>query len=286
MRHTLEEIMCREVVVVGPWESVARAESLMREHRVGGLPVVEDGRIVGIITSRDVRFSHPNRLVADAMTPHPVTAPPELSLWEAQQLMEAHGVERLPVVRDGALLGVVTKAVLYAELGKHVDFLTGLSRSEYLLERAMWLLKSGREIVLLFFDLDDFGNLNKEFGHAVGDEVLRLAGELLGRAMPEKAYLCRYGGDEFAAVMEGSLEEAKSLASRVLEEFANASWPAGLAVQVSVGIAGGRRSGVRPEADLRAMVKELVNLASLACTRAKRLGIKVAVADGIRLVAD
>jgi len=283
MSATVEQVMRREVITVGPLESVAKAEALMRLHRIGGLPVLEDGRLVGIITSRDVRASHPNRLVADAMTRNPITVPPELSLWEAKEILEKYRIERLPVVEGERLVGIVTKAALYAELGKHLDSLTGLSRSEYLLERAGVLLSQGQEIAVLFFDLDDFGQVNKVYGHAVGDEVISRTGRLLDRLMPAEACLCRYGGDEFAAVLAADLEQACELAGRVVAAVRETPWPLGLGISLSVGIAGGRRRAVRTDRNWRAGVKELLNLASLACTRAKRQKSGVAVADALQL---
>ncbi|MGB9919689.1 MAG: CBS domain-containing protein [Moorellales bacterium] len=283
MTATVQEVMRREVITVGPLESVAKAEALMRSHRIGGLPVVEEGRLIGIITSRDVRASHPNRLVVDAMTSDPLTVSPHTSLWEAKELLERNRIERLPVVEGERLVGIVTKAALYAELGKHLDSLTGLSRSEYLLERAGVLLSQGQEIAVLFFDLDDFGQVNKVYGHAVGDEVICRTGRLLDRLMPAEACLCRYGGDEFAAVLAAGLEQACELAGRVVAAVRETSWPLGLGISLSVGIAGGRRRAVRPDGNWRAGVKELLNLASLACTRAKRQKSGVAVADALQL---
>ncbi|MCR4419099.1 MAG: CBS domain-containing protein [Clostridia bacterium] len=284
MSASVADIMCREVITVGPLESVARAEGLMRAHRIGGLPVLEDGRLVGIITSRDVRASHPNRLVTDAMTRNPVVVSPQLSLWEAKEVLEKNRIERLPVVEGGRLVGIVTKAALYAELGKYWDALTGLSKSEYLLERARCFLLQGREIAVLFFDLDDFGRVNKLYGHAVGDEVIRQTGGLLQALMPPEAGLCRYGGDEFAAVLGATLDQARELGLRAVARVEEAEWPLGIRISLSVGIVGGRRAAARPDGNWRFGVKELLNLASLACTRAKRQKSRIAVADTLQLV--
>ena len=85
---------------VGPWTSVREAARLMAQRRVGSLVVVEDGQVLGVVTSRDLRGAHPNRLVVDVLKGPPVAISPEASLLEAKRLMEAEGLERLLVVRD------------------------------------------------------------------------------------------------------------------------------------------------------------------------------------------
>ncbi len=285
MNPSVGDIMTGPPVTVGPEESVARAAALMERERVGGLPVVEDGRLVGIIISRDVRRAHPNRLVADVMTGEVVSVPPGTTLWEARELLERRGIERLVVVDDaGAPVGVVTKAALLAELSKHVDALTGLPGASHLRCEAARLLEEGREISVIFLDLDNFGAIDKELGHARGDEVLRVVARVLRDAVGEgEGLLARYGGDEFAVVTDRPREEAKRLAERLIRALAEAEWPAGLKVTASAGVAGGRRTGGRDQGTAAETVANLVNMASLASTAAKRAGAGVLVADQVSL---
>ncbi|SHJ40453.1 diguanylate cyclase (GGDEF) domain-containing protein [Desulfofundulus thermosubterraneus DSM 16057] len=278
------DIMHKNPVTIDPFESVGRAAALMNQLKIGGLPVVEGGRLVGIITSRDVRYSHPNRLVADAMSRNVVTVSPECSFWEAKETMESHGIERLVVVRDGRLLGVITKSRLYAEIGKHVDALTGLNRAEFLQHKAAELLQSGQEITVIFLDLDNFGAIDKEFGHVIGDEILQQVGKILKGVIAEGLdYLCRYAGDEFAVVTVRPLEEAKQLSWQMIKALADARWPQGIKVTASAGVAGGRRSRVRGEPNGTHNVRDLINLASLASTKAKREKRPVVVAGWVEL---
>lgn len=278
------DIMTRGPLTIGPGESVERAAALMNQHRIGGLPVVEDGRLIGIITSRDVRTSHFNRLVADAMSKQVVVVSGECSLWEAKELLEQHGIERLPVVKDGRLVGIVTKSQLYAELGKRIDALTGLNRAEFLQWKASEFLQGGQEIAIIFLDLDDFGAIDKELGHVMGDRILQQAAQVL-RSMMEDGidYLCRYAGDEFAVVTLRPFEEAKKLALRMVTALIEESWPHGLKVTGSAGIAGGRRSCSRPEGDEACTVSDLINMASLASARAKKERKPVIVAGRVEL---
>ncbi|MDN5348313.1 MAG: dehydrogenase [Clostridia bacterium] len=285
MMTTIGSIMSKNLLTVSPMASVGRASILMEQFKIGGLPVVEDGRLIGILTSRDVRRSHPNRLVADAMTKRVITVKPAASLWEARELLERHGIERLVVVEEGRPVGVVTKAQVLAELGKHEDALTGLNRAEFIQRKAVELLQQGKEITVIFFDLDDFGLIDKKLGHIFGDEVLRKVAQTMKSLMEEGVdYLCRYAGDEFAVVTTRPLEEAKKFARRVIEVLANEVWPEEVKVTASAGIAGGRRSNPRySKREGAYSVSDLINMASLASTRAKKEGRSVVVAGQVEL---
>lgn len=282
--RTVGEIMTKEIVTVKPENSVARVAELMERTRTGGLPVVEGGRLVGIITSRDIRRCHPNRLIADAMTEEVVTVPPTCSLWEAKELLERHGIERLVVVEGDHPVGVVTKSALYAELGRHIDALTGLQQAEALQRKALELLQDGKEIAIVFLDLDDFGAVDKELGHVEGDKILCRVAKVLDSVVEEGSdYLFRYAGDEFAVVTVKPLEEARQLALRMVNAISEEEWPLGVKVAASAGVAGGRRASPRQEDFEPCTVSDLINMASLASTRAKKEGRQVVVAGEIEL---
>ena len=99
-------------VTLGPEQSLRTAVRLMRSHDVSGLPVVKDGRVVGIITDRDLRFERRlDRLVHEVMTTEErlVTCPPGTDLETAKDLMQANKIEKLLVVDDkGGLGGLIT----------------------------------------------------------------------------------------------------------------------------------------------------------------------------------
>ncbi|MEW6227923.1 MAG: CBS domain-containing protein [Bacillota bacterium] len=282
--QTVGEIMTKELITVKPEDSVARVAELMERTRIGGLPVVEGGRLVGIISSRDIRRCHPNRLIADAMTKDVVTVPPTCSLWEAKELLERYGIERLVVVDGDYPVGVVTKLLLCAELGKHIDALTGLHQAEFLRRKALELLQDGKEIAIIFLDLDDFGTVDKELGHVVGDEILCRVAKVLGGVVEEGFdHLFRYAGDEFAVVTVKPLEEARKLALRMVSAISEEEWPPGIKVAASAGVAGGRRASPRQGDFEPYTVSDLINVASLASTRAKKEGRQVVVAGEIEL---
>lgn len=101
-------------------------------------------------------------------------------------------------------------------------------------------MQGGQEIAIIFLDLDDFGAIDKELGHVMGDRILQHAAQVLRSVMEDGIdYLCRYAGDEFAVVTLRPFEEAKKLALRMVTALIEENWPHGLKVTGSAGIAGG-----------------------------------------------
>jgi len=284
MLKTIGDIMNKEVPTVIPWASVATAVNIMKQFRVSGLPVVENGLLVGIITSLDVRESHHNRLVADAMTRDPIVINPQFSLWKAKELLEEHRIERLIVVEDGKVVGIINETHIYGELGKYIDPLTGLPRAAYLYQKAIELLQNNQEITIIFIDIDKFGEIDKKFGHVVGDQVLWQIGDTLKKDVPTNSYLCRYAGDEFVLVWSATQIEARELAQSLVSKITQMVFVQGIKISVSAGIAGGRRHGKCSRGEESCTVNDLVNMASLASTKAKREKRPVVVVESLQLV--
>src|SRR5438552_11385690 len=102
---------------VGESTSVQQAGRLMEEEDVGSLPVVEDDRLVGIVTDRDIvvrgvaeRSDVSALSVKDVASHQLTTVEPDQNLDEALQLMAQQQVRRLPVVDDGRLVGILAQA--------------------------------------------------------------------------------------------------------------------------------------------------------------------------------
>jgi IMP dehydrogenase len=94
-----------------PDESTATARLLMAENKISGVPIVEDdGKLVGIITRRDMKFLQDDTVIREVMTAkNLVTAPPSTSLDEAQSILNRAKVEKLLLVdEDGKLAGLIT----------------------------------------------------------------------------------------------------------------------------------------------------------------------------------
>jgi len=98
-------------ITLGPDERCATAQRVMDENNISGIPIIEGGRLVGILTRRDMKFLEGEEVaIADVMThENLVTAPASTNLEEAQRILLANKVEKLPLVDDkGALAGLVT----------------------------------------------------------------------------------------------------------------------------------------------------------------------------------
>ncbi|MFI5386600.1 MAG: GGDEF domain-containing protein, partial [Fimbriimonadales bacterium] len=138
------------------------------------------------------------------------------------------------------------------------------SWSDRLREWGVENLKEGREITIVFIDLDDFGSYNKKYGHIVGDRVLQKVAELIQeRIEPSTDQLVRYGGDEFAIGTTRDQTESTKLA-RTLQDGMSGLRVAGSdePVTFSIGVQGGKRTKERENVHYAATLDNLINLAS------------------------
>jgi IMP dehydrogenase len=104
-------------VTVGPHQSLSEAVTIMRQNDISGVPVVEGSHPVGILTARDIRFEkNLDQPVSALMTRELVTVPPGVRNDDARELLHKHRIEKLLVVQDGKLVGLITiKDLLQAE---------------------------------------------------------------------------------------------------------------------------------------------------------------------------
>jgi CBS domain-containing protein len=113
INEPVKNISTQKVVSISTSAKVSDAIELMRRHRVGGLPVVdEEERVWAIVTERDLVFLFSGSIrgakVADLMSKRIVTAKPEVTISETEKMMIRHGFRRLPLVSDHKLVGMVT----------------------------------------------------------------------------------------------------------------------------------------------------------------------------------
>lgn len=113
INEPIKSVMTPKVVSILTTAKTSDAIELMKEHMVGGLPVVdEENRVWAIVTERDIVFLFSGKIseakVADAMSKKVVTAKPRTSIFEAEKTMIQHGFRRLPIIQNETLIGIVT----------------------------------------------------------------------------------------------------------------------------------------------------------------------------------
>ena len=103
------------------------------------------------------------------------------------------------------------------------DHLTGLLSRRAFMDNALTLCarqtKRSEPVAMLLFDLDHFKAINDRFGHAAGDHVLRLFGQVVRASTRADDIIGRFGGEEFIAIVPGGLESATKIAERVRSGF-------------------------------------------------------------------
>lgn len=103
--------MIVEPVTLRPTDTLADAEDVMQRYHISGVPITEDGRLVGILTNRDTRFeTDASRLISELMTREGlITAHMGITLDDAKEILRKHKIEKLPIVDDaGMLKGLIT----------------------------------------------------------------------------------------------------------------------------------------------------------------------------------
>ena len=120
----IREVMTPNPRTVSPNDSIQNAACIMRDEDAGAVPVVDNGRAVGIVTDRDIvvravaEGGQLNRPVRDIVTGSLVAATPDMSTREAAELMSEHQIRRLPVVENDRLVGIVSIGDLAVKEGK------------------------------------------------------------------------------------------------------------------------------------------------------------------------
>ena len=121
----VKEVMSKELVTVSPTERIVHARRQMIENHVGRVPVVDDGELVGMITSKDLmrafidfRKKVPEKyqksqikelLVEDIMSSNPTSVTKDMSITEVSQIIMETGFNGLPVVEDDEVVGIITQ---------------------------------------------------------------------------------------------------------------------------------------------------------------------------------
>lgn len=106
-----KDVMIKNPVAIGPNEKIALADLKMTRTSIGGLPVVDGKKLVGIITQRDIMLARNYDIgglsARDLMSKNPVTVSSNASLKKVLEILLENKIERLPVVDKGKFVGLI-----------------------------------------------------------------------------------------------------------------------------------------------------------------------------------
>ncbi|HEX9824702.1 MAG TPA: CBS domain-containing protein [Actinomycetota bacterium] len=117
-RMLVRDVMTVGVVTVSPETSLKEVAGLLLGAKVSGVPVVDGGRVVGIVSESDLlplregTAGHPVARASDVMTRKLISLVEEMSVTEAARVLQRHRIKRAPVMRGGRLVGIVTRGDL------------------------------------------------------------------------------------------------------------------------------------------------------------------------------
>lgn len=159
----VEQLMTREVVSVEPSTPLKEVARLLTEHRISGVPVCTEGRVLGIVSEADILWREQGfapekgrvlawlveaaggdetrlaaRTAGEAMTSPAVTVDPRTPTAAAARLMVEKGVKRLPVVEEGRLVGLISRGDIVRAFHRTDDEIAREIRQDVLL-RVLWI---------------------------------------------------------------------------------------------------------------------------------------------------
>jgi CBS domain-containing protein len=198
----VDQLMTRAVKTVAPGAPLKQVAAILVENRISGLPVCDvDGRVLGVVSEADILLKerglgpprgalhrlvrHPEpeavakaqaRTAADAMTSPAITISPFRSAHEAARLMLEHGINRLPVVKAGRLVGIITRADLVRAFHRPDHAIAEEIRSD-VLERTLWIAPETVRISVERGDVTLRGELE---GHSDATLIERLVARVPG----------------------------------------------------------------------------------------------------------
>jgi IMP dehydrogenase len=240
--------------------SLEVAVALMEKFHLDVLPVVDNDVVVGAVDARQLLSADPSSRVSDVMRRDVLLLEGETPVRAAAMIMAQNGQDVAFVVEDDELVGIVKLIELVPEISRSFDPLTQLPWQDALREWSIEKLRTGHEISIIFFDIDRFGQFNKNYDHVTGDRVLEQVARTIERELdPQLTTLCRYGGDEFAVATLYMIDEAQQLAARIARRVEEIQLPrVRETISVSYGVFGGRRTREREDVHYAATVDDLI----------------------------
>lgn len=291
--ETVDFHMTRTVITLAGSDPASRAFETMAQYRIGCLPVLSGGRLLGVVTEQDlIRAVAEGRSLDTPVNRLCLSAPcvaPRASIRDAITRMRREHLRYLLVADGrGRLAGLVSQTDVLeasrrilartearsarAETIAYRDPVTGLytrrALEESLEAEFRRAQRYGGLLAVALLDIDRFKRVNDRFGHAAGDAVLARLGRIIRRRARPVDLAARYGGEEIALLLpESGTRAGRILAECVRKEFSSRPFRQdGRAFTVTLS------GGVAKWSDRHRGPAELLAEADAALYRAKRAG--------------
>jgi diguanylate cyclase (GGDEF)-like protein len=259
-------------VWLSPDHLVSTAKVLFEGHKLSVLAITDNNRkLLGVVKPGSIEEADPFLPLSGFIEPAGTSLHSGLSIRAAADAMLDAGRDWMPVMNGAKFQGILTLRDLVERLRQSWDPLTELPWSDALRDWASQKLATGQEITVLFVDLRAFKNFNSQFGHVVGDKVLkRVAKHLVDGTNPKTDLVVRYGGDEFAIGTTRERDEAETLRAALLADGKGLKTGNDTPnVLLDIGLYGGRRTKERKDVHSASTIDSLINLASKECLARK-----------------
>lgn len=236
--RTVGHLVVRVPEVPAAMPNNAVVDRFAQEPQLHAVPVVEDGRPVGIINRRAFmdRYAQPyyrelygRRPCTTFMNEHPMVVDRELPVDGLAEVLtgsdQRYLADGLIVVEGGRYLGLVTGeslvravAEIRVEAARYANPLTFLPGNIPISEHIARLLARGAEFTACYSDLNHFKPFNDQYGYWRGDEMIKLAAATMARACdPVRDFLGHVGGDDFVILFQSA--DWRSRCERIVAEF-------------------------------------------------------------------
>jgi len=159
--------MITDLIAVSPKDTVESAIQIMQQHSIRHLPVVEDNKLVGLVTESSLRpYLSPEKLrlpLREVMIINPITVDPEASIDEAARLIYKYKIGGLPVISQGKLVGIITITDILEAFIELMGILKASSRLDIIpkednLNSALEVIKrGGAKIISIGMDITSEG---------------------------------------------------------------------------------------------------------------------------------
>jgi diguanylate cyclase (GGDEF)-like protein len=226
----VKDLMVRNPIVCDLDTKVIDALNLMQEYDVGSVIVLNKGsrKPINIITHKDIisalYHSFLDRKVSELIEllekDFLITIHENAPVVEALRIFDERGIEHLPVVDDeGLLVGILTGTDIMKNVPQFlfIDPLTGLENRRYLEFLESRLLRQCKyDFYVLVIDLDNFKEINDNYGHLFGDRVLKEVAKRILSSVRSYDNVIRFGGEEFVALIyRVNRKQAELIAERI-----------------------------------------------------------------------